>query len=154
MQNRLLPRQIGNHFAAQGPGLWLFGFLLLMKGLQSLAIFFSGNSIVKGADGVPLDAFPPDAARTIVAASAISSLYRLLLCMIGVLALIRYRGIIALLFAVFAFEYVAKLLILRFLPLASSGGTPPGPIVNFAIFVIAVVGLVLSLWRRHGPQGT
>ncbi len=106
---------------------------------------------MKGADGVPLDKFPADAARTIVAMFALTSLYRLILCLLGAIALIRYRSIVALMLAVLIIEYLAQQLIFHFIPLASVG-SPLGPTVNLVLFLICAVGLALSLWKRRGTQ--
>ena len=44
-----------------------------------------------------------------------------------------------------AVDYLARRLILYFIPIATAG-TPPGPMVNLVIFALMVIGLALSLW--------
>jgi hypothetical protein len=148
MRFRILPQPIDNTYKGQKPALWLFGFVLLIKIVQSIVILINGGSVVKGADGIPLDTFSPDAAYTIVALFALTSLYRLIICLLGVIALIRYRSMITFMFAILAIEYLARQLIFNLYPLGSTG-TPPGPIVNLVLFLISVIGFGLSLWRRN-----
>jgi hypothetical protein len=148
MRFRILPQPIDNTYKGQKPALWLFGFVLLIKIVQSIVILINGGSVVKGADGIPLDTFSPDAAHTIVALFAFTSLYRLIICLFGVIALIRYRSMITFMFAILVIEYLARQLIFNFYPLGSIG-TPPGPIVNLVLFLISVIGFALSLWRRN-----
>jgi hypothetical protein len=50
-------------------------------------------------------------------------------------------------FALLALNYLAARLILLFVPLPHVG-MPVGPLVNLMLFVVMVVGLGLSLWRR------
>ncbi len=149
MRTRILPLPIVNTYQGQKLALWLFGFVLLIKSVQSTVILISGGSVVKGADGIPLDTFSPDAAQTIVALFALTSLYRLIICLLGLIALIRYRSMITFMFAVLAFEYLARQLILYFYPLGSVG-SPPGPVVNLVLFLISVIGFALSLWNKRG----
>ena len=148
MRFRIFPQQIDNTYKGQKLALWLFGFVLLIKIVQSIVIFINGSSVVKGADGIPLDTFSPDAAHTIVALFALTSLYRLIICLLGVIALIKYRSMITFMFAVLAIEYLARQLIFYFYPLGSVGA-PPGPIVNLVLFLISVIGFALSLWKGN-----
>ena len=82
-----------------------------------------------------------------VALFALSALYRLILSLLCVLVLVRYRRAIPLMFAALLLNYLAAQLILRFLPLASTG-TPPGPVVNLITLALVIVGLALSLGSR------
>ena len=148
MRFRILAQQIDNTYKGQKLALWLFGFVLLIKIVQSTVILANGSSVVKGADGIPLDTFSPDAAHTIVALFAITSLYRLIICLLGGIALIRYRSMVTFMIAVLAIEYLARQLIFYFYPLGSTG-TPPGPIVNLVLFLIIVIGFALSLWKGN-----
>ncbi len=149
MRIRILPQQIVNAYKGQKLALWLFGFVLLIKIVQSTVILISGGSVVKGADGIPLDTYSPEAAHTIVALFALTSLYRLVICLLGVIALVKYRSMIPFMFAVLIIEYLARQLILYFYPLGSVG-SPPGPMVNLVLFLISVIGFALSIWTRRG----
>jgi hypothetical protein len=50
-------------------------------------------------------------------------------------------------FAVLVLDYLARQLILHFVPIVRTG-SPPGPVVNFVLFSLMIVGLALSLWRQ------
>jgi hypothetical protein len=52
-------------------------------------------------------------------------------------------------FALFALNYLAAQLVLKFVPLLRVGA-PAGPLVNLILFVVMLGGLGLSLWRRGG----
>jgi hypothetical protein len=147
MLGKLLPRPIDNTYRGYGAALWLFGLVVAVRVVQSVLIIFNGYSVARDADGIPLDTFPHAAAQTVVALFALSALYRLILSLLCVLVLVRYRGAIPLMFAVLLLNYLAAQLILRFLPLASTG-RPPGPVVNLITFALVAVGLALSLRSR------
>jgi hypothetical protein len=142
----LIPQRLDNTYRGRKLALWLFGLVVLVKSAQSLAIILAGHSTARDADGIPLDAYPPDAAQTVVAVFAQGSLWRLTFCVVAIVILLRYRSAVPLMFALFGANYLAAELLLRFVPLARVG-TPPGPFVNLALFAVMMVGLALSFRR-------
>jgi hypothetical protein len=147
MLERLFPARIDNDYGGRRLALWLFGLVSAVRLTQALMIIFNGYTVAKGADGIPLDAYPPDAAQTVVAIFMLSALSRLLIALLCVLALVRYRAAVPLMFVVLMLGYLGSELITRFVPIVRAG-TPPGPYVNLATFTLMAVGLALSLWRR------
>ncbi|MGE5277062.1 MAG: hypothetical protein ACM3SU_08715 [Acidobacteriota bacterium] len=150
MFDRLLPRRIDNTFPGRTPALWLFGLLLLAKAAMSLNSIFNGYAVATSADGIPLDAYTPAAARTVLSLFALLALCQLVMCLLGLLALVRYRAMVPLLFALFLLEFACRRLVLLAMPIARTG-RPPGVFVNLALLVVMVLGLALSLWRRGDP---
>jgi hypothetical protein len=148
MFDKLLPRPIDNTYRGYKVALWLFGLVVGVRILQSLAAIFNGYSTAIKADGIPLDSYPPAAAQTAVALFAQASLWRLTFCSVCVLVLARYRSAVPLMFVVLALNFLAAQLLFWFVPLARTG-TPPGPYVNLAQFALTVIGLALSLRSRR-----
>ena len=153
MLNQLLPPRLDNAYRGRRLALWLFGLVVLIKSIQSVMIIVNGYSIATSADGIPLETYPAAAAQTILALFAILSLNRLLISLVCVVVLVRYRSAIPSMFALLALGYLAGEIILRFIPIIRVG-TPPGPIVNLVMFALMIVGLVLSLWRRREQVAT
>ena len=149
--NRFFPQRIDNTYRGRKLALWLFGLVVAVRITQSILIIVNGHSIARSADGIPLETYAPAAAQTIVALFALSSLNRLITSLLCVLVLVRYRSAIPFMFAVLLLNYLAGQLILQFVPLVRTG-TPPGPIVNLAMFALMIVGLVLSLWKRGNQK--
>ena len=119
---------------------------------QGVLVIFSGYSTIMNADGIPLDTYPPAAAQTIVALWAQRGLSRLIISLLGVLVLVRYRSAIPFMFALLMLNYLAGQLIFRFVPVVRTG-SPPGPIVNLTMFALLIVGLALSL-RGQGKSSS
>jgi len=149
MLGELLPRRLDNEYHGHKLALWLFGLVVAMKSAQSLAIIFSGYPTARDADGIPLDSFTPAVAQTVVAVFAQGSLWRLFFCLLCVLVLLLYRSAVPLMFGLLALNYLAAQLLLIFVPLPRVGA-PIGPLVNLMLFVVMLVGLGFSLWRRGG----
>ncbi|MEK7710720.1 MAG: hypothetical protein AAB341_02395, partial [Planctomycetota bacterium] len=83
-------------------------------------------------------------AQTVVSLFAIWGLAQLVICLLCILVLVRYRAMIPFMFALLLLEHLSRKLILHFLPIAKTG-TPPGSAVNLVLLALMIVGLSLSL---------
>ena len=146
---KLLPRQADNTYGGHKTALWLLSLFLLMKIGIGLASIFNGHDAASSADGIPLDTFTPAAAHAVVTLFALLGIAILMLCLVCILVLVRYRALVPLMFAIFLLEHLSRKLALLLLPIERIGGSE-GSVVNLAILAILVAGLCLSLWQRSG----
>lgn len=151
MFDKLLPRPIDNKYSGSKIALWLFGFIVFVHILQSVFVIVNGYSTAQAADGIPLETYPAAAAQTIVALFIVGSVRRLIISLICAVVLFRYRSVVPLMFIVLGINYLGSQAVFQFVPLVRVG-TPPGVIMNFIMFVLTLVGLTLSLWRRDGSH--
>ena len=152
MPNALFPRTIDNVFRGPTLALWVLWPALLLKLTQSVVVLWSPAWTARGADGFPLETYPAAAAGTIVALFARAAVSRMLLGLLCLLALVRYRGMVALAFALLALEQVGTMLVFRYYP-PERVGSPVGPTVNIWILAAMVAGVALSLVpRRAGAE--
>lgn len=147
MINHLFPPCIDNTYRGNKVALWIFALVVSVKIFQSLMVIFNGDFIARGADGIPLDMYTPAAAQTVVALFTLGALSLLIIFLLCGLVLLRYRSVITFMFALLVLDYLARQLILHYVPIVRTG-SPPGVVVNFVLFSLMVVGLVLSLWRQ------
>ena len=148
MNSRFLPKCIDNQYRGHKLALWFFWVVIIIRGLQGISLILGGPSIVRDADGVPLETFPAAASQSIVAVFIVSGLSRLVLSLVGVLIFVRYRSAIPLMFAVLAFDQLGKELLLQVYPLFRVGN-PIGPTVNLSLLVLTFFGLVLSITGKR-----
>jgi hypothetical protein len=118
-----------------------------MKTLMSLNSIFNGHTVASSADGIPLDTFTSAGAQAVVSLSAAWGLGQLVICLLSVLVLARYRTLIPFMFALLLLEHLSRRLIFHIMPIARTG-TLPGSTVNLVLLTLMVAGLVLSLWSR------
>jgi hypothetical protein len=144
----LLPRTIDNAYLGHKAALWLFVVLVLLKLGMSLNCVFNGYSVATEADGLPLHSYPPAAARTIVSLFSVWGLGQLVISLLCILVLARYRSMIPLMFTLLLLEHLGRRLILLLMPIERIG-TPPAHVVNLVIGGLMIVGLALSLWTRR-----
>jgi len=143
--DRFLPRSLDNTYRGHKLALWLFGLVVFAKSAQSLSIMLAGRSTANGADGIPLDTYPPATAQTVVSIFAQGSVWRLTFCLLCAVVLFRYRSAVPLMFVLFVVNYLIAQVMLQFVPLVRAG-SPPGPFINLVLFSLMVVGLALSVW--------
>lgn len=151
MIEKLLPKSVDNAYGGYKLGLWLFALVVFVQTFQGFMVIFNGYTVAAGADGIPLDTYAPAAAQTVVAVFALLGLSRLVISLICIMALVRYRSAIPLMFALLVIEQLAKKLILHFIPIVRAGEAP-GSAINITILALMIVGLALSLWRRGKPE--
>lgn len=151
MLSQLLPRQIDNDYRGQKLALWLFALLVLVKVIMSVNSIFNAEAIARSADGIPLGTFPPAAAQTVVSLFALTAFSRLMSCVLGILVLVRYRAMVPLMFALFLLEHLGRRLVLQFLPIPRTGGSP-GSTINLVLLAVMIVGLGLSLWSPRNRR--
>jgi hypothetical protein len=147
MFNHILPRQVDNTYQGHKLALWLFGLLVLMKAGISLGTIFNGYAAASSADGIPLDTYTPAGARAVVSLFALWGLSQLMICLLCVLVLVRYRAMVPLMFALLLLEHLSRRLILQIMPIDTTGA-PPGHFINLGLLALMIVGLALSLWSK------
>lgn len=148
MMDRLLP-PITAGYTGQPVALWLFGALLLVRGIIGLNSIVNGRTVAMTADGIPLDSFPAAAAQTIVALWALLGLGRLVMSGLGAVVLVRYRALVPLCFGLLLLEQLGRYLVVRFIPIPRTGA-PPASAINLTLLGATIAGLALSLWSRSG----
>ena len=148
MLDLLLPRSIDNTYRGHKLAFVPFGLLVLMKCVIGVNSIVNGYAVMTTADGIPLDTFPAAATQCLVSLWALLGLSHLVLGLLCILVLIRYRSMIPLMFAVLLFQHLGGRLIAHYLPLVRTGA-PPASIVNLTFLALTIFGLGLSLWKRR-----
>lgn len=147
MLSRFLPRQVDNTYRGYKLALCLLGLVVLMKVAMSVNSIFNGRKVAMSADGILLDTFTPAGAQAVVSLFAAWGLGQLMLCLLCIVVLARYRALVPFMFALLLLEHLSRRLIFLVMPIVRTG-TPPGFFVNLALLALMVVGLALSL-RSH-----
>ncbi len=143
-----LPKSASNNYAGQKVALFIFGFLLAVKTAISFGSIFNGNAAASSADGIPLDTYGPAGAQTVLSLFGLVGVANLVICLIGIAVLIRYRSLVPFMFGILLLYQVSRYAVLYFLPVARTGA-PPGSAINLGILALMVVGLAVSMWPRR-----
>jgi hypothetical protein len=147
MLNPLLPARADNAYEGSRAAPVILGVLLLLRGAIALGSMFNGYTAASSADGIPLSSYGAAATRTVLSLFALLGLANLVLCVVGIVVLVRYRSLVPLMFVLLLVQQLGRKLVLVYLPVERVGA-PPGNTINLVILLLMIVGLALSLWRR------
>ena len=145
MLARLFPRQFDNRFHGWRAALWILGLLLFLRLAMSVNSIVNTESVAAGADKFPLASYGADGARAVLMLFALHSLAELILALVGVLALVRYRAMVPLMFMLLSAEHVARRLIVQGYAIARSEPTTAAYVINYGMLALPLGGLLLSL---------
>ena len=149
MLNRLFPRQVDNRFDGQRAALWLLGVFVALKLVMGFNSIFNTAAIAGGPDGIPLDSFGPAAAREVLLLFALASLGQLILAVIALTILIRYRTLVPFIYLMLLIETLARRFIVRSYEVARTEGSDVGWYINLGLVALLALGLALSLIPRR-----
>jgi hypothetical protein len=149
--NALFPRSIDNNYSGRKAALWLLAILVFVKGAMGVNSIFNGDAVATTADSIPLESFSPAGASAVLAFLALWGWSLLLFSLLGVLALVRYRALVPLVFLLLLLEQLGRKWILLAMPIAKAGPSPAF-CINTLLMAAMVVGLALSLWSKHKPS--
>jgi hypothetical protein len=147
MLSKIFPQTIDNTLNGQWLGYLLLVPVLLLKiaiAIGSMVIPAEANS----TDGIEMSGYPVTALQEAVASTALLGLLHLSIGLIGVLALIRYRAMIPLIYVWLLFEFAGRRLLLTIYPIERAGDTSTASTINLALLALMVVGFGFSIWPR------
>jgi hypothetical protein len=145
LPERLFPKRFDARFQGHSSALWLLGLFIALKLVMSVNSIFNTVSVAVGADGIPLDSFGSEAARAVLMLFALMSLGQLMLALIALAALARWRALVPFIYLVLIGEHLARRFIVQSYAVARAEGAPAGAYVNYGLLALLVLGLALSL---------
>src|ERR1700753_429771 len=147
MLSLLLPRQIDNTFRGWRLGLWLFVPVLIVRLGIAFQSAFNARETAMNADGIPLDKLGDAGANEAVSLVALLGFSHFVVALLGVLALIRYRAMIPLMYVAFLAIQIGTRVLNGYHPTLHGGakvvsdGVPVSMIVVTSLLAMMVVGL-------------
>jgi hypothetical protein len=162
MLSRLFPRQLDNTYQGHVFAIWLFVPVVLLKTLMGFNVaglnpWVGSRFILQTADGVPVDTFPPQAATISVFLFASWGLALLVLALLAILSLVRYRAMLPLMFLALSIEQIGRkvLSMVHLPPAPAQEGISASALINWGLSAALVLGFILSLLnvRPRPPRG-
>jgi len=154
MLSRIFPKVIDNNYRGYRLALWFFIPITFMKVAISLVHIFYADGGAQSISTIPLDTYSAGAAQNMIALFSRLGLDQLLLGLLFVVVLIRYRAMIPLMYVLIVVNYVALEGVVYMKPLAlagTSGASTPALVLT----VLSISGLVLSLaGKGYKNQGS
>lgn len=140
----LLPATVDNTVRGSRIPLYVFAPIVVVSVTRSLIHLFAPDSGAGSIAGVDLPAAGSLGARGIVFFLAQWGGGQLVLALAQILVLVRYRSLVPLFYFLLLVEIGLRMLVGHIKPM-SFGHVPPGQVGNYALLVIALAMLALSL---------
>ena len=149
MLNRIFPKSADNGaYRGSVLAVWLLVPIALIRLLQGANSVWHPAMVAAGADGIPLDSYGHAAGEMIVLLFALLGLYLILMGLIAVVVLIRYRALIPFTYLLFLASLIGTRAINAIYPTGRAEGTPIGFYINMGLLAAMVLGFILSLVSR------
>jgi len=142
---RLFPRQFDNVYRGNKIALWLFYPLTAMTIWRSQHHIFAPDGGAQSIATIPLDTYTQGGAQSVVTIFALWGLAQLAMGLVMLLAAIRYKSMIPLLWLFIFLEYGGRRLIGIYKPLETVG-TAPGAVAGYVLPIVALLMLVFAVW--------
>lgn len=148
MLNRIFPSQFDNaSYRGHRFGIWLLIPVLIVElGIGANSII-NTRFVATSADAIPLDSYDAAGAEAVVSLFALLGLSRLLFGLIGLMALIRYRSMIPVIYLLLlGLQFGTKALVyVHPIPSAGAASGGPGSVVVLGLTIAMLAGFALSL---------
>ena len=157
MLSRIFPRQIDNTYRGHRIAIWLFVPIVLVNMIMGANTMWHTQDVIQGADGIPLASYAAAPARIIVSCFKSWALGHFLMASLGLLAWVRYRTMLPLMYLVFTLENAGRKALQLSNPLrimTRTGEPRIGAIINLALLVALLIGLAFSLSGRRERTGS
>jgi hypothetical protein len=145
MLSRLFPKQFDNNYRGYALALWLLAPIALMILAQCVVSLVMTRDVLMGPDRIPVDTYDAPAAQTVIALFALAAVYRIVLPLMCLVALVRYRAMVPLMYLLLAAVSVANRVVLFLNPIVRNDAPATGFAITLALLAAILVGLALSL---------
>ncbi|MEP0391894.1 MAG: hypothetical protein ABJ205_15150 [Erythrobacter sp.] len=142
---RLFPAQFDNNYRGNKIALWLFYPLTALTLWRSQHHITAPDGGAQSIATIPLDTYTQGGAQGIITIFALWGLAQLAMGLVMLLAAVRYKSMVPLLWLSIFLEYGGRKLVGIYKPLETVG-TAPGATAATVLPIVAGVMLVLALW--------
>lgn len=142
--SKLLPTKITNQYSGNKIALYFFVAIVSITIVRSLIHIFSFDGGSQSIAGFPLDNFPQEAGSIIILMFCLWGISQLIIGIIYLIVLIRYKSLLPLMYVLLFIEYTSRLLA-GFLKHASSTHLVPGVVGDYIMIPLTLLMFILSM---------
>lgn len=152
MLGRIFPRLIDNVHRGYAVAILLLALIVLTKLAMAGASLFDTSEMIRTADSIPLERFGEGGVAAVVTVTKLLGLNHLLLNLMGLIVLVRYRALIPLTYVLLLIEQLGRKAVVLMNPIARTGESylPVDP--NLILTALLLIGLALSLGKTEAER--
>jgi hypothetical protein len=147
MFGRLFPKTLDNAYRGHWLALVILGLLLFLRLMQTGLGLVDPVSVIRGPDGILFDTFNAPAQAAFAYVFRLLCFLNVLVCLIGLLALLRYRAMVPLVFLILLALLAGQKAIALLYPIPRAPEAFGGMII-LIMAVVTLFGFVVSLLDR------
>lgn len=149
---RFFPKRADNGYAGHRLAAWML-VLYAVKSLVSAAIhMFAADGGAQSIASVALDRFTAEGADSVITMFGLWGLEQLVVGLIAVAVLLRYRSLIPMMSLAYVIEYAGRMASPLYTPGLATVHAPPGATADKLLLPLALIMLALSLLRPKGKR--
>ncbi|MFL0355651.1 hypothetical protein ACI5KX_04160 [Erythrobacter sp. GH1-10] len=155
MLEKIFPKQFDNQYRGHWVALVLLWIITAFKTLMAYNTAINSRYGAVNADGIPIDSYSPEAGIMVLNIFAKLGNMHFIIVALSLLALIRYRAMVPLIYLILVYEYLTRRLITMVwldVPYMRIADDTAGLIVQ-SLFLAMVIGFGLSIWSRGSDAG-
>ncbi len=145
MLNKLFPPTLNNNYQGSVLAQWAFVVITIVTLVRSLIHMFAVDGGAQSIAHIPLDTFSSNAAAAVILLMHLWGLSQLLMALVYVVVLWRYRALIPFMYLLLFFEYSGRMIFMHFI-FVQTTGVAPGHVADFVIVPLLAVIFCLSLF--------
>lgn len=141
----LFPAQASNDYRGYKSAIFLLVAAIVLRLAMAYAALFDAHGMVQDADSIPVDSWGADAATAFLYMTKLLGLDHLLLTIVAVVILIRWRSLIPFAFVLLLAEQLGRFALKLTNPIVRTGVSyvPVDP--NLVIIATLLIGFAMSL---------
>jgi len=140
----LFPKTITNEFPGHKLVLYVFYVLTAFSLFRAMLHLFSRDGGAQSVATIPLDTYSAGPAATLIGIFSLWGMSQLVIALIYLMASLRYRAMIPLLYILLVVENLGSLLFYFMKPIETSGAAP-GDITYYVFIILGLIMLGISL---------
>lgn len=144
MLKKIFPAIVDNTYVGKKVALWFFIPITILTLGRSLVHIFAPDGGAGSIATIPLDAFTANGSAAVILTFAYWGLSQLLMGLLYVLVLVKYRSLLTLMYLLLTLEYTLRLVLGRVKPIETLG-TAPGATGNLILAPLSLLFFILSL---------
>ena len=143
----ILPKTIDNNYRGSPIAKYAFFVIVAFTIVRSFIHLLAPDGGASTIATIPLDSYSDAAANAVIYLFGVWGLSQLLMGVFYLIATVRWRSLIPLLYLFVVFEYAVRIIVGHFKPVEILG-TAPGAVGNYVLVPLALVLFLLSIRRK------
>ena len=145
MMKKVFPRTVDNTYDGLEIAKWVLVLFIAKSFFAAGVHMFAPDGGAQSIASMALDQFTQGGADSVVTMFGMWGIEQLVIGLIGVVVLVRYRALIPMMALVYVVEYALRFAAPMFTPGVVTAHTPPGRMADFVLVPLSVVMFALSL---------